>query len=100
MGAAAAAMTRSMGAERRRTHDICGEFPSLLALQAEPSRRRSQKLRDANEIVGSGGEYETTPDAIEHESIGLIVKLGDVEGLALTGAPHGGSRLEAASSKN
>lgn len=156
MCAAAAVMTRSMGAERRRTNDICGDFPSLLTLQAEPSRHRSQKLRDANEIVGSGGEHEkplqqaaramacpaqatdsldpaeqffdafpldgadamagmpgraridrraafgivlrdvrgaaafTTaddkvggvlPDTIEHESIGLIVKPGDVEGL-------------------
>lgn len=61
MCAATAAMTRSMGAERRRAHDICGDLPSLLALQAEPSRRRSRKLRDANEIVGSGGEHEKPP---------------------------------------
>jgi hypothetical protein len=54
----AAAMRRSMGAEWRRTQDICCDFTSLLALQAEPSRRRSQKLRDTNEIVGSGGEHE------------------------------------------
>jgi hypothetical protein len=58
MCAAAAVMTRPMGVERRPTHDICGDFHSLLALQAELSRRRSQKPRDANEIVGPGGEHE------------------------------------------
>jgi hypothetical protein len=171
MCAAAAAMTRSMGAERHGTHDICGDLPSLLTFQAEPSRRRSQKLRDTNEIAGSGGEHgrplhqaaramacpsqvtdgldpaeqffdafpldvadpmagcrverasiavrrlvlfcETSgvqfrsrypmtksavlPDTIEHESIGPIVKPGDVGAPLLTGSLHGGSRLEAAS---
>jgi hypothetical protein len=46
-----------MGAEWRGAHGICGDLGSFLVLKAD-SFRRSQKLRDANEVVRCGGEHE------------------------------------------